>query len=482
MSEQVISKHRRNIIVSVMILSGFISILNQTLLNTALPSIMRGLHVGENTAQWLVTGFMLVNGVMIPLTAYLMDKVKTRPLYLASMGIFLFGTIVAAIAPNFGVLMTARVIQAMGAGIIMPLMQFTLFSLFPRDKRGFAMGLAGLVISFAPAIGPTLSGLIIDISSWRVPFIAVAVIAGGGFIFGATSISNYNDPKDITLDKLSVVYSTLGFGVMLYAFSNAGSLGFTSWMFYVPLILSLIVIAIFIKRQLTISNPILNLRVFKNKTFTLTTICSMIVMMSMIGPALLIPMYVQNAMGLSALLSGVVILPGAIINGAMSIYTGKAYDKYGVRPLIMIGFTLLIILTGVLAFLKVDTPYWLLVVVYALRMFSVSILTMPLNTAGVNALPNKDISHGTAIMNFARMMASSIGTALMVALMTTGAKAFAPKPHAGTSKELLQREAVARGVDLSFGVITILVIIGLIVGLFVRDKEKGSKAPNVREI
>ncbi|MGO3726484.1 MFS transporter, partial [Staphylococcus carnosus] len=205
MSEQVISKHRRNIIVSVMILSGFISILNQTLLNTALPSIMRGLHVGENTAQWLVTGFMLVNGVMIPLTAYLMDKVKTRPLYLASMGIFLFGTIVAAIAPNFGVLMTARVIQAMGAGIIMPLMQFTLFSLFPRDKRGFAMGLAGLVISFAPAIGPTLSGLIIDISSWRVPFIAVAVIAGGGFIFGATSISNYNDPKDITLDKLSVV-------------------------------------------------------------------------------------------------------------------------------------------------------------------------------------------------------------------------------------------------------------------------------------
>ena len=157
--------------------------------------IMKELNTSENTAQWLVTGFMLVNGTMIPLTAYLMDRIKTKPLYLVSMGIFLVGSIVAAIAPSFGVLMFARVIQAIGAGIIMPLMQFTLFTLFSKEKRGFAMGLAGLVIQFAPAIGPTFSGLIIDNTSWRVPFIIVVGIALVGYIFGAITLSSYNEIK-----------------------------------------------------------------------------------------------------------------------------------------------------------------------------------------------------------------------------------------------------------------------------------------------
>ena len=163
MSSIDLPKTKRNLIVAVMLVSAFVAILNQTLLNTALPHIMRELKIDESTSQWLITGFMLVNGVMIPLTAFLMDRVKTRPLYLGAMGTFLLGSIVAAVAPNFGVLMTARVIQAIGAGVLMPLMQFTLFTLFSKEHRGFAMGLAGLVIQFAPAIGPTFTGLIIDV-------------------------------------------------------------------------------------------------------------------------------------------------------------------------------------------------------------------------------------------------------------------------------------------------------------------------------
>lgn len=185
MQNQTLPKSQRNMIVAVMIVSAFVAILNQTLLNTALPHIMKGLHITENTSQWLVTGFMLVNGVMIPLTAFLMDKIKTRPLFLMAMGIFLIGSIVAALAPTFPILMLARVIQAIGAGVIMPLMQFTLFMLFPKDERGFAMGLAGLVIQFAPAIGPTLSGVIVDTMSWRMPFVVVVIVASLGFIFGA---------------------------------------------------------------------------------------------------------------------------------------------------------------------------------------------------------------------------------------------------------------------------------------------------------
>lgn len=429
MAKVELTTRRRNFIVAVMLISAFVAILNQTLLNTALPSIMRELNINESTSQWLVTGFMLVNGVMIPLTAYLMDRIKTRPLYLAAMGTFLVGSIVAAMAPNFGVLMVARVIQAMGAGVLMPLMQFTLFTLFSKEHRGFAMGLAGLVIQFAPAIGPTVTGLIIDQASWRVPFIIIVGIALVAFIFGLISISSYNEVKYTKLDKRSVMYSTIGFGLMLYAFSSAGDLGFTSPIVIGAMIISSIIIYLFIRRQFNISNALLNLSVFKNRTFALCTISSMIIMMSMVGPALLIPLYVQNSLSLSALLSGLVIMPGAIINGIMSVFTGKFYDKYGPRPLIYTGFTILTITTIMLCFLHTDTSYTYLIVVYAIRMFSVSLLMMPINTTGINSLRNEEISHGTAIMNFGRVMAGSLGTALMVTLMSFGAKIFSSTSH-----------------------------------------------------
>lgn len=481
MQNQTLLKSQRNMIVAVMIVSAFVAILNQTLLNTALPHIMKGLHITENTSQWLVTGFMLVNGVMIPLTAFLMDKIKTRPLFLMAMGIFLIGSIVAALAPSFPILMLARVIQAIGAGVIMPLMQFTLFTLFPKDERGFAMGLAGLVIQFAPAIGPTLSGVIVDTMSWRIPFVVVVIVASLGFVFGAIFLKSYNETKDTKLDKRSVVYSTLGFGLMLYAFSSAGNLGFLNPIVLVSLAISLIIIIAFIRRQVSISNPLLNLVVFKNKVFSLTTISSMIVMLSMVGPALLIPLYVQNALGLSALMSGLVIMPGAIINGVMSIFTGKFYDKYGARPLVLTGFTLLTIFTVMLCFLKADTSYTYLIIVYALRMFSVSLLMMPLNTAGINALSNKNISHGTAISNFGRVTAGSLGTALMVTIMSIGSKNFVPDSNANETQAMIQRQAIAAGVDLSFVVVSILVFIGLVIAFFIKEDRTETKG-NIREV
>lgn len=467
-----LTTRRRNFIVAVMLISAFVAILNQTLLNTALPSIMRELNINESTSQWLVTGFMLVNGVMIPLTAYLMDRIKTRPLYLAAMGTFLLGSIVAALAPNFGVLMLARVIQAMGAGVLMPLMQFTLFTLFSKEHRGFAMGLAGLVIQFAPAIGPTVTGLIIDQASWRVPFIIIVGIALVAFIFGLISISSYNEVKYTKLDKRSVMYSTIGFGLMLYAFSSAGDLGFTSPIVIGALIISMVIIYLFIRRQFNISNALLNLRVFKNRTFALCTISSMIIMMSMVGPALLIPLYVQNSLSLSALLSGLVIMPGAIINGIMSVFTGKFYDKYGPRPLIYTGFTILTITTIMLCFLHTDTSYRYLIVVYAIRMFSVSLLMMPINTTGINSLRNEEISHGTAIMNFGRVMAGSLGTALMVTLMSFGAKIFSSTSPSHLTATEIKQQSIAIGVDISFAFVAVLVMAAYVIALFIREPKE----------
>lgn len=354
----------------------------------------------------------------------------------------------------------------------MPLMQFTLFTLFSKEHRGFAMGLAGLVIQFAPAIGPTVTGLIIDQASWRVPFIIIVGIALVAFVFGLISISSYNEVKYTKLDKRSVMYSTIGFGLMLYAFSSAGDLGFTSPVVIGAMIISSIIIYLFIRRQFNISNALLNLSVFKNRTFALCTISSMIIMMSMVGPALLIPLYVQNSLALSALLFGLVIMPGAIINGIMSVFTGKFYDKYGPRPLIYTGFTILTITTIMLCFLHTDTSYTYLIVVYAIRMFSVSLLMMPINTTGINSLKNEEISHGTAIMNFGRVMAGSLGTALMVTLMSFGAKIFSSTSPSHLTATEIKQQSIAIGVDISFAFVAVLVMAAYVIALFIREPKE----------
>lgn len=475
-----VSREQRNIIVAVMLISAFIAILNQTLLNTALPAIMKGLNVDENTSQWLVTGFMLVNGIMIPLTAYFMDRIPTRNLYLLAMGAFLIGSITAAFAPSFLVLMIARVIQAMGAGIIMPLSQFTMFSLFPKDRRGFAMGLSGLVIQFAPAIGPTLSGVLVDHFSWRAPLYVVVVVAIIGYIFGIVYMRNFSEIREVVLDKVSVVLSTFGFGLMLYSFSAAGSQGFEHPSVFVTLIISFVIVGVFIVRQLKIDNPILNLHAFETRTFTLTSIASMIAFTSMVGPALLIPIYVQSSLGLSAMLSGLVVLPGAVINGIMSVVTGRLYDKVGARVLVIPGFAILLVSTLMMAQLSAHTPYWYVITMYTIRLFSVSLLMMPLNTAGINSLSNEMVSHGTAIMNTLRTIAGSMGTALMVTLMSIGASHFIPT--ATMSASTVQREAMAAGVNLAFYVTTVFVLVGFILSFFIYDRGKKVKTPKRKKL
>ena len=376
MSDSILSNKKRNTIILVMLSSAFVAMLNQTLLNTALPAIITGLQITETTAQWLITGVMLVNGIMIPLTAFLMDRFHTRPLYIFAMSAFLVGSIVAALSPSFTLLMIARIIQAVGAGILLPLMQFTVFTLFPPEKRGFAMGLTGIVAQSAPAIGPTLTGFLIDTFSWRAPFIVVAAIAIIAFIVGTIFVESNNTTKHTELDKTSVVYSTLGFGLMLYGFSSAGNLGFGSPIVILSLIIGLIIVAIFVLRQIKLDNPLLNMKVFANRTFSLSAFSSMILFIGIVGPALLIPMYIQSGLGLSAILSGIVILPGAVVNAFMSVYTGKIYDKYGLKILAIPGFILLIIMTILHCFLTTETPYWYIVVIYAVRMFAVALIIM----------------------------------------------------------------------------------------------------------
>lgn len=471
MSEIALSSKKRNTIILVMLSSAFVAMLNQTLLNTALPAIITGLKITETTAQWLITGFMLVNGIMIPLTAFLMDRFHTRPLYIFSMSAFLIGSIIAALSPSFGLLMFARVIQAIGAGILLPLMQFTVFTLFPAEKRGFAMGLTGIVAQSAPAIGPTLTGFLIDSFSWRAPFLVVATIALIAFIIGAIFVESNNETKLTKLDKTSVIYSTFGFGLMLYAFSSAGNLGFSSPIVIISLILGIIIVGVFVSRQIRIDNPLLNMRVFANRTFSLSAFSSMVLFIGIVGPALLIPMYIQTGLGLSAILSGLVILPGAVVNAFMSVYTGKIFDKYGLKVLAIPGFILLIIMTILHCFLTVDTPYWYVVVIYAVRMFAVALIIMPLNTIGINALDTKNISHGTAIMNSLRIIAGAIGTAIMITIMAIVRTNYANHATQQSKTEIMQHATVL-GVDAAFAFTTVLLIIGFVLTLMIRTQKR----------
>lgn len=447
----------RTPIVIVLVSAAFVAVLNQTLLTTALPHIMRDLNIDANAVQWLQSVFMLVNGIMIPITAFLIDKFSTRQLFFTAMGLFGLGTLVSALAPSFSILLIGRIFQASGAGIMMPLMQTILFLIFPIHKRGAAMGTFGMVIAFAPAIGPTLSGWLIDQFPWRSLFYVVLPIVVIDLIMAYILLKNVTEQKHPKLDPLSIVLSTFGFGGLLYGFSSAGSHGWTSMHVYLSIIVGAISLLFFILRQLKLPEPILEFRVFKNKMFTITTVLGMISFIAMIGAAVILPIFMQEMLGFSAMRSGMTLMPGAIIMGIMSPVTGRLFDRYGARWLAIIGISIVIITTFMFSNLSVDTTFTYMATVNALRMLGIAMVMMPVTTAGLNQLSESLIPHGTAMNNTMRQVAGSVGTALLVTIMTNRAI-----PEEGVS-------GIINGVNVSFRVAGTFAIIALVLALFVKN-------------
>ncbi|WP_163971165.1 MDR family MFS transporter [Oceanobacillus halotolerans] len=445
-------------IMIVLISGAFVAILNQTLLGTALPPIMHDLGLTENTVQWLQSIFMLVNGIMIPITAFLIGRFTTRRLFLTAMTTFAFGTLICAIAPSFGLLMVGRILQAAGAGIMMPLMQTILFLIFPIEKRGAAMGMFGLVIAFAPAIGPTLSGWLVEHYPWRSLFYVVLPIAIVDIIVAYYILKNVTKRTFPKIDPLSIVLSTFGFGGLLYGFSVAGDMGWVNWQVIGSLIIGTIALSWFITRQLKLEQPILEFRVFKNKIFTLTTALGMIVFIVMIGAAVILPLLMQNMLGFSPMMSGLALLPGAAVMGLMNPITGRLFDKYGARWLSIIGLSIVVVTTFMFAALSADTSFTYIAVVNAIRMLGVAMVMMPVTTAGLNQLSSTMIPHGTAMNNTMRQVAGAVGTALLVTVMTTSSQ-----PDQGV-------EGLVHGVNVSFIVAGMFAIIGLVMTFFIKPK------------
>jgi len=448
-----------NVVMAVLLVGAFVIILNQTLLNTALPAFMADFGITANAAQWVTTLFMLVNGIMIPATAFLIQKFTTRTMFFAAMGVFALGTVICAIAPVYPVLLLGRVVQAASGGMIMPLMQTILFAIFPIHRRGTAMGTFGLVISFAPAIGPTLSGFIVDHWSWRVLFVMMLPIALGALVFAHLTLRNVTEQTDPRLDMLSLILSTFGFGGLLFGFSTAGSSGWASAQVIAPLVVGALALVWFVRRQLRIPEPLLELRVLRNAMFTLGTVLGMLVFMAMIGGMLMIPLFMQNMSDFSAMESGLVLLPGAVVMGVMSPVTGRIFDRFGARALAVVGFALLATMSLLLARLTPDTTFTYIAIVNAVRMLGTAMVIMPVTTAALNQLPQRMIPHGSAVNNTLRQIAASVGTAVLVTVMTVAA--LDPAEH-GVGGAI-------HGVNVAFDVSAAIAALGLIGAFFLRD-------------
>ncbi|MGQ3491106.1 MDR family MFS transporter [Limosilactobacillus mucosae] len=450
----------------VMMIGSFCTVLNQTILATAFPTLMKAFDISTATVQWLTTGFMMVNGIMIPVSAYLSNKFNSKWLYISAMTIFELGTITAFAAPNFGTLLCGRLIQATGVGITMPLMQNIMLTIFPPEKRGAAMGINGLVIALAPAMGPSLSGWVVDNYSWRVlfgmiiPIVAIVIFAS---FFLMQNVIKTTDP---TLDWLSLLISTVGFGSVLYGFSSVGDKGWIDAIVWGTILIGVILIAILVWRQNRLEHPFLNFKVFKTPEFALATLLSSVVMIAMVGVELVLPLYLQIVHGMSAFHSGLTLLFGAIMMGVMSPITGNLFDRYGARRLAMTGMFILTIGTLPFAFLTRETPILDVVFLYAVRMFGISMVMMPVTTSGMNALPFSMISHGTAVNNTIRQVASSMGSAILISVLTNVTNSQKPAHSLLKSSPLQYKsqmiDVTLNGYHAAFWIAIAFAVIGLL--------------------
>ncbi|MCK1975982.1 multidrug efflux MFS transporter [Jeotgalicoccus huakuii] len=459
-NKKYLTTRNRTILMAVLLSGAFAAILNQTLLATAIPHIMDDLNLEADVAQWLQSVFMLVNGIMIPITAFLINKFSTRTLFFTALSLFGLGTLICGISPNFSILLTGRILQAAGAGIVMPLMQTILFLTYPREERGKAMGMFGLVISFAPAIGPTLSGWFVEIYPWRGLFLMVLPIVIIDIIVAYFILRNVTEQTDPKLDMTSIILSTLGFGGLLLGFSVAGNSGWLSPIVLLPIIIGAITLFLFIRRQNHLEEPVLEFSVFKDHIFTLSTVIGMIVFMSMIGGAVILPIYMQTMLGFSAMESGMMLLPGALIMGIMSPITGRLFDKYGARWLGVIGLAVVTVTTLMFSVLNDQTTFWYLAIVNAFRMLGVAMVMMPATTAGLNQLSDQLVPHGTAMNNTMRQVAGAVGTAILVSIMTN-----TQNPAEGVS-------GMIHGVNMSFLFAAILSFIGFILAFRLKGNSK----------
>ncbi|MDR0921673.1 MAG: multidrug efflux MFS transporter [Lactobacillales bacterium] len=452
-------------ILIILVIGTFLGTLNQTLMNTAMPTIMEEFKIDATDGQWITNVYMLMNAIMVPLTAYLIQRFSTRTLYLWSVGMFAIGTLFCGFAPTFSMLIVGRMIQAMGAGVLMPLMNVVVMNLFDIDKRGRAMGIIGLALNFAPAFGPTLSGLIVSYMSWRYLFLLIAPFIIIDFIVAFFILKNIGKTQKLKLDVLGVILSSVGLGSLLYGFSNAGGGDLASFKVWGFILIGLVVLVAFIFQQTHEEKPLLNFKVFEYKTFNITSIITVVLMMAMYGGALLLPLFLQSIQHKSAIISGLVMLPGALITAFLSPTAGRLYDKYGAKYLSLIGTIVLAIGTAMMIFFKLDTSVWYVLTCQFIRQLGLVLILMPIQTEALNAIPLSLIPDASAMYTTVRQIAGSFGTAAMITVMSMASKEEVKALIGHHAPALIAQLAQLKGIQVTYAATTAVTIVAALLCL-----------------
>ncbi|HJF31863.1 MAG TPA: DHA2 family efflux MFS transporter permease subunit [Sporosarcina psychrophila] len=455
-----------------LIIGAFFAILNETLLNIALVTLMDEFSIPLTTVQWMATGFMLVMAIVIPVSALLLQWYTTRQLFLSTMIIFTIGTIISASAPTFSLLLVGRLIQAVGTGLLMPIIFNVFLLIYPPHKRGKIMGLVGLVIMFAPAIGPTLSGVIVEYLGWRYLFIIVIPFALFSILFAYKYLINVSEVTKPKIDVLSIIFSTIGFGSIVYGFSSVGESaeGFLSANVLIAIIAGVAGITLFVIRQLKLEEPVMDLRVFKYPMFTHAVLMFLIIIMAMFASEIILPIYMQGPLALSAATAGLVLLPGSILNGIMSPFMGHLFDKFGPRVLMVPASLVLCGTMFMMSRLTTETSLWIVIVGYILLMLAVSAIMMPAETNGLNQLPKRLYPHGTAVMSTLQPVAGAIGVSVFISIMNARQLKFLQQSDTPTNPATVS-EAMVAGVELVYFIAFAMSIVAVILAFIVYRAE-----------
>jgi DHA2 family lincomycin resistance protein-like MFS transporter len=401
----------------------FVVILNETIMINAIPRLMVDFSVNANAAQRLSTAFMLTMAVVIPITGWFLQRVTTRFAFGLAMATFCAGTVLAAAAWTFPVLLVARVIQASGTAVMMPLLMTTLMAIVPMHDRGRVMGNVTLAMSVAPALGPAVSGVILQSLSWRWIFLAVLPIAGGIAVLGLRRLVDVGEPVAGTVDWASVVIAAIGFGSLVYGLSEVGVQG-DHTLAYAALAVGVAGVGGFVWRQVVlqrVDRPLLDLRAFRIRVFSLSLGVMATAFMAMLGSMILLQLYLQNVRGMSPLATGMLVMPGGLAMGLLGPRVGRVYDAHGARVLVVPGAVGLLAAMTAFVALGQDTPTWQILIAHVVLMVSLAALFTPVFTMGLGSLPPHLYSHGSSLLGTIQQVAGAMGTALVVTVMTSRA-------------------------------------------------------------
>lgn len=444
---------------TILVLTAMVMILNETALSVALPTIMADFSIPATSAQWLLTGFLLTMGVVIPTTGFLLDKFTTRQIFGTSTGVFLTGTVLAALAPFWELLLAGRVLQAVGTALMIPTLMTVAMTLVPPQRRGTVMGIITVVISVAPALGPTAGGFIVGMASWHAIFWTMVPLIAAVSIAGYVRLVNVGERSDTPLDIPSVFLSALAFGGLIYGLSSidkmveGGALADA-----LLLLLGILALIAFTRRQLRlvkVNRALLDLRPFKVRNFTLAVIAMLLMFALLLGTVNILPIYLQTSLAVSSLVTGLVVMPGGLVQGGISPIVGRIYDAFGPRPILIPGAMMFTTGIWLMTLLTQNSEVWMVIGMHMLFAVGIALMMTPLMTVSLSSLPQELHSHGSAILNTLQQLAGAAGTAFLVAFLTRGTES-------GKAEGMSEAAATAQGAHWAFlfaGMLSLFVLV-----------------------